>query len=206
MAILTLFSRGLVGNGLIFETIFTPPSEGKVIYVDQNITNQNPNVGRGDGTSWNTAFSYLQDALSVATNGDEIWVAEGTYYPDVSTTYLWVSGEGLSDLARVTLADTDQASATFRPKVSMYGGFLGNETSRKPEGKPENTVLSGQISENQRCYNVITLSGMVDQEVNIDGFKIAGGRANEGGGRGGGVLITHDIVKPKINFSNCILG
>lgn len=192
------------GDIFIVEPSVSLPSGGKVIYVDQNVTNQNPNVGRGDGSSWNTAFAYLQDALSVATDGDEIWVAEGTYYPDVYTSYGWISGEGLSDLARVTLADTDQVSATFRPKVSMYGGFWGNETSRKPEGNPENTVLSGQISENRRCYNVITLSGMVDQEVNIDGFKITGGRANEGGGRGGGVLITHDTLKPKINFSNCI--
>ena len=35
----------------------------------------------GDGLSWGTAFKDLQDALVLADSGDEIWVAEGTYYP-----------------------------------------------------------------------------------------------------------------------------
>jgi hypothetical protein len=33
----------------------------------------------GDGTSWNTAFRYLRDALAVAQSGDRVWVAGGTY-------------------------------------------------------------------------------------------------------------------------------
>ena len=41
----------------------------------------------GDGTSWETAFTFLQDALAAAPryfgeNGGVIWVAGGTYRPD----------------------------------------------------------------------------------------------------------------------------
>ena len=36
----------------------------------------------GNGLSWDTAFKYLQDALEVATAGDGIRVAGGTYKPD----------------------------------------------------------------------------------------------------------------------------
>ena len=48
-----------------------------VIYVDDDAS-----LG-GDGLSWETAKSYLQDALSLATAGDEIRVAGGVYRPDV---------------------------------------------------------------------------------------------------------------------------
>ena len=35
----------------------------------------------GDGTSWSLAFNDLESGLAAATNGDDIWVAQGTYYP-----------------------------------------------------------------------------------------------------------------------------
>ena len=49
-----------------------------VIYV-----NSTAEIG-GNGASWNTAFRYLQDALSLASTrpSAEIWVAKGTYFPD----------------------------------------------------------------------------------------------------------------------------
>ncbi len=36
----------------------------------------------GDGTSWQTAYMYLQDALIGAAGGTEIRVAQGTHKPD----------------------------------------------------------------------------------------------------------------------------
>ncbi len=48
------------------------------IYVDDDAPG-------GDGTSWTTAFKYLQDALAVADVDDEIRVAQGTYVPDRSS-------------------------------------------------------------------------------------------------------------------------
>ena len=35
-----------------------------------------------DGSSWSKAFPNVQDALAVAVDPSEIWVAEGVYYPD----------------------------------------------------------------------------------------------------------------------------
>ena len=35
----------------------------------------------GNGSSWELVFTNLQDALSSVGNDNEIWVAEGTYYP-----------------------------------------------------------------------------------------------------------------------------
>jgi len=72
------------------------------IYVNRNAN------GAGDGTSWDDAYNYLQDALAAAANGDEIWIVEGVYKPD--------EGSG------VTLGDR---TATFqlRNGVALYGGF-----------------------------------------------------------------------------------
>lgn len=38
-------------------------------------------TGLHDGSSWQDAFTDLQDAIAVTFPGDEIWVAQGTYYP-----------------------------------------------------------------------------------------------------------------------------
>jgi hypothetical protein len=48
-----------------------------IIYVDADSL-----CNSGCGGSWATAHPYLQDALAAAQSGDEIWVAEGLYYPD----------------------------------------------------------------------------------------------------------------------------
>ena len=55
----------------------------------------------GDGSSWGNAHKYLQIALSAASSGDEIRVAEETYKPfrgtgkipgDRNTSFNLVSG------------------------------------------------------------------------------------------------------------------
>lgn len=38
-------------------------------------------TGNDDGTDWANAFTDLQSALAVATPGDQVWVAAGTYRP-----------------------------------------------------------------------------------------------------------------------------
>ena len=54
-------------------------AQATVIYVDANAT------GANDGSSWEDAYNYLQDALydPILYGGPaDIWVAEGIYCPD----------------------------------------------------------------------------------------------------------------------------
>ena len=86
----------------------------------------------GDGSSWNTAFDNVQDALESALIGGEIWVAQGAYYPDI----------GLNQV------DNDVASTfTIKEGIKLYGGFDGTEiniSQRNPEVNL--TILSGVLN------------------------------------------------------------
>lgn len=66
---------------------------GEVIYVDDDTS------AGGDGSSWSTAFKYLQDGLAAASYGDEIRVAQDSYKPGGSrtSTFQLISGVALKD-------------------------------------------------------------------------------------------------------------
>ena len=145
----------------------------KVIYVDDNAS------AGGDGTSWASAHKYLQDALASAEYGDEIWVAEGTYKPD--------QGEGKTA--------GDRASPFVLVNgVGMYGGFLGTENSRDPQGDNNQTILSGEIDEDSELWSLNVVSGAnLDANTTLDGFRITKGNANSAFvfvyGNGGGMHL-----------------
>jgi hypothetical protein len=166
---------------LVLLILFLMPAiaNAGIIYVDASKADDN-----GDGLSWQTAKKYLQSALALANSGDEIWVAKGTYYPDEGT------GQINNPLAPFIKGDNDRNS-TFQLKegVSIYGGFVGGETSRDQRNWENNpTILSGDLDQsgdingNNTYHVVIGANNAV-----LDGFTIAGGNANsawpnEGGG------------------------
>ena len=148
------------------------------LYVDDDAS------GANDGSSWDNAFTSLQDALAVAEEGDEIWVAAGVYYPD----------EGIDQTD-----DDPYSTFSIPPGVSLYGGFAGGEEEleeREWEANP--TVLSGDIDGNDitdergvvtdtanivgdNAYHVVKLDGTttpITASTRIDGVIITAGQAN----------------------------
>lgn len=130
----------------------------------------------GDGLTWDTAFQDLQDAVELARDWagavEEIWVAQGTYYP--------TSG-------------TDQAAEFQIPNgVAMYGGFAGGESSleeRDPGNHP--TVLSGNIGgplpgDNSNNVMSYVANAGAESDALVDGFTIIGGD----GSLGAGLLVS----------------
>jgi len=123
--------------------------------------------GPYDGKTWATAFSDLQDALSIAQPNAEVWVAAGIYTPD-----------------RGTGART--ASFYLKNGVRLLGGFSGTETSSYQRDPNNNeTILSGDLKgddgpdfakNGENSYHVVTSDGTKPNAV-LDGFIITGGNA-----------------------------
>ena len=130
----------------------------------------------GYGLDWPVAFADLQDALMVAellnTDGvasndvDQIWIAEGTYSPS----------------EELESGDARSASFSLLDGVSLYGGFVGNETSldQRDLSAAHTTTLSGDLGTldeaSDNAYTVVYCGESV--EAVLDGLTITSGNAN----------------------------
>jgi predicted outer membrane repeat protein len=161
-----------------------------IIYVNANASGDN------DGSSWQNAYSDLQDALTSATAGDQIWVADGTYRPTTDTERT--------------------ASFVIANEVKVYGGFAGGETELSQRDREENiTILSGEIGiandTTDNSYHVVNISDSTSDNV-LDGFTITGGNANDFGEEnnyGGGIYAVNSnavLTNLTITKNNAIFG
>ena len=153
-------------------------SPGGVVYVDADAS------GANDGSSWENAYFYLQDALMFAAAGDEIRVAQGVYRPDDFV---------LSDRPSLGRAETFQ----LINGVTLKGGYAGH-------GQPDpnsrdialyETILSGDLDANDldandislrdlltdisrmdNSYHIITV-GQMDEPTVLDGVTVECGHA-----------------------------
>ena len=147
-------------------------TDAKNIYVDADAT------GANDGTSWENAFLYLQDALMFAVAGDEIRVAEGVYRPDDFV---------LSDRPNLGRDETFQ----LINGVTLKGGYagLGQPDPNARDIELSETILSGDLDSNdvnglddpsrdKNSYHVVTGDTLGPNAV-LDGFTITGGNADD---------------------------
>jgi len=159
----------------------------KTIYVDDDAT------GANNGSSWQDAYTFLQDALADANSGEkpvEIRVAQGTYAPDQGSTQ----------------KPGDQ-EATFQliSDVALKGGYAGT-SSIDPNSRDlqsYESILSGDLNRNDagnkwsqsrddNSYHIVTVNN-VHKTGLLDGFTIVGGFAygemSFFGGDGGGIFV-----------------
>jgi hypothetical protein len=143
-------------------------------------------------TSWATACNDLQAVINASSNGDEIWVSAGTYYPNRS----------IYDPTTITLGDRSNAFM-LKSGVRLYGGFPStaddvahNTLESRVQGQPyiiSQTILSGDIDGNPDTGDAINGFGGMDGNARhvvvalgtsmgdstvFDGFTITGGNAN----------------------------
>jgi len=167
-------------------------TQAKVIYVDDAAG------GANDGSSWEDAFPWLQDALAVVTGGDEIRVAQGVYRPD--------QGAGVSFGDR-------EAAFHFVEGIRLCGGYAGAGAA-DPDArdfKVYTTILSGDCNgDDSDVEDANALEGLSTRTDNsqhvivveqvdsgtVEGFVICGGHAADGGG---GLRI----VDSSLTLRNC---
>lgn len=118
-----------------------------------------------DGSSWDLAKKTIQAAIDDATEiGGEIWVKAGAYNENIC---IW-------------------------PKVSLYGGFAGNETDKSQRNPKSNiTIIYGAGLD-----NVVSVCSGYNTSSTIDGFTITGS-----GSSGHGI-----ICKSAIDIINNIIS
>lgn len=110
--------------------------------------------GAGTGNvSWSNAFGDLQDALGVATGGDQVWVASGVYTPGTLQTDSFVLHSG----------------------VQITGGYsaaFNGDTTRNPDPFTNNTILSGDLG---GVHSWVVVSGSnLAFDTQLSGFRITG--------------------------------
>ena len=89
----------------------------------------------GNGQSWDTAYTYLQDALHSAIEGDVIHVGAGLYKPDEDERGLEIPGDR-------------EATFNLVNAVALYGGYAGYGAV-EPDSRDIDTnasILSGDLS------------------------------------------------------------
>ena len=159
------------------------------VYPKENgfFVNQYVSGGRNDGSDWTNAFRTIQDALAVASQGDYIWVAEGSYSPYSEQSYIM-----------------------NYDSVMVYGGFEGWETNLNERNFAAHpTFLNGNET------SVIVIDGGTNYSNGLcgtsraagwDGFIIQGGKAQKGKhgsmGNGGGILFVNGATA---TIANCII-
>ncbi len=118
--------------------------QSAVIYVNAVQTNNAP-----DGTSWSTAFPGVQQAINSAGNGDQVWVAAGTYFENL----------------------------TVVTNVALYGGFTGIESDLRLRNWTNHlTVLDGRGSNSVVLITAgVTNTTRLDGFVVQNGKAVFGG-------------------------------
>ncbi len=158
---------------LFIDYTYTLIARNGVIYVNQNAT------GANNGTSWEDAFTHLQDALAVACTGANIRVAAGTYRPDQGSGY----------------APGNRSHAfVLKNNVALYGGFpnSGNPGWNDRDWTANETILSGDIGNPGNSDNSFHVlfndQNGLDNTAVLDGFTISGGNADDAYESGGGMF------------------
>jgi len=147
--------------------------QAQILYVDDDAP-----LG-GDGLTWNSAFTFLADALYSASshsNITEIHVAQGIYKPDRDESSTMTPGDRI-------------ATFQMRNALTLSGGYAGYGAV-DPDARDINaheTILSGDLESDdipqyfmfceENSHHVVTADG-TDETAVLDGFIIQSGNTD----------------------------
>lgn len=149
-----------------YERVFQKPGTG-TWHVDASVSYS------GDGSSWETALKTVQEGINVASEGDIVVVARGTYVENIHFAGKNLVLRGTEPLDRDVVSSTIIRGARSGPAVT----FAGTEAAR--------CVLSGfTIREGSAAYGGGICGGTSDAHTHaaIENNVITFNRADYGGG------------------------
>jgi hypothetical protein len=148
--------------------------------------------GTGDGSSWANASNDIQAMITASSINDTIWIAEGTYYPD--------------------LAMPNDPFGTFNINVKglkIFGSFAGIETTLTQRNiNAHQTVLSGDIGiVNDSTDNTYTVVTIAEDSALLNGLFITKGNEQYYGAlSAGGVTINAAYSNTNVvNIDSCYI-
>ncbi|MEM9916557.1 MAG: right-handed parallel beta-helix repeat-containing protein [Bacteroidota bacterium] len=176
---------------LLFSLLIVPMFMQAQTYVKSDA------AGNNDGTSWENAYTDLQQAIDSTAEGGDIWIAAGTYKPT---------------------ADATDSIATFAigKAVNLLGGFAGTETMASERDPSNNkSILSGDIAgddvmddfvnnKGDNVLHVVYVDSMITGIVSFDGLDVIGGNTTDDNTldiyfTAGGGIFTYSTV----SINNC---
>ncbi len=157
-------------------------SFGPVWYVDADAT------GADIGSSWTDAFNNLQDALTAATPGEEIRVAQGTYIPGTQQTAYFQLKNGVT--LKGGYAGFGEPDPDARD-VSLYETLLSGDLDGDDINVSDPCDLPNEPTRSDNSYSVV-VSRDTEPNTVLDGFTITAGNANGASwNSGGGMHISN---------------
>lgn len=149
--------------------LLSSPVFSGVIYVNHS------SIGPFDGQTWGTAFQSLDEALTAANQGDDVWVAQGTYAV---------------------------RNINLKSDMRLLGGFEGIESSASGRDPIAHVSILEGYGPTPNGTHLLILDGLTT--VTIDGFTIRKGYAKyvaeEGQGGaikmkngGDGIVISNNV-------------
>ncbi len=184
---------------LVLVGVATPGYGVSILYVDQDRA-----IGNGPGTTWSTAWTNLQDALTAArvpgSGVREIRIAAGTYTPDVGAGF--------------TVGDRD-ASFVLTEQLALRGSYAGIGAPDPNFRDPalHETTLSGDLDADDgpgfdntldNAHQVVKAVGLT-RAPTLDGLTVAAGNkfgsTTPDGLKGSGV----QVIGTDLTVNNCRL-
>ncbi len=149
------------------------------IYVDSRAK------GANDGSSWENAFTSLQNALDAAQRGNEIRVAQGRYTPDIgfsrtpgdyTLSFAMANGAALKG----GYAGLGHANPDTRDIVA-YETILSGDLKGDDAKVTDVHDLYSEVSRLDNSFHVVTAHD-IDNTTLLEGFTITGGNSQDGAG------------------------
>ncbi|HTZ18440.1 MAG TPA: right-handed parallel beta-helix repeat-containing protein, partial [Dissulfurispiraceae bacterium] len=151
---------------------YVPGTAFGIWYVDGSVS------ASGTGTSWAQAFKTISAAISAASNGDEIWVKQGT--------------------------NVIGSTVNLSKNISIYGGFAGTETLRNQRNWNTNVTTVDGVINNFQCFHVDGSSHNVT--TIFDGLTLTRcGKSGTSGSQGGAIQLVSasSSIRSSASINNC---